>query len=156
MSCWQLVLIKWLANFISTEFSKRTYPTYCSIILLSVLISPSFFPEHFFCIFSNYIICSIVESRCLTELCCFDRFCMLSTRQQGRLPLSFYSPRDLPPKRSRTSSVLLPSFSGMMYEHLLYMTRLPFILFKLFCSVFTGSHRFNTCFRSTPIYLKNT
>lgn len=83
------------------------------------------------------------------ELCCFDRFCMLSTRQQGRLPLSFYSPRDLPPKRSRTSSVLLPSFSGMMYEHLLYMTRLPFILFKLFCSVFT-------CFRSTPIYLKNT
>ncbi|KAL9370567.1 hypothetical protein Peur_035707 [Populus x canadensis] len=45
------------------------------------------------------------------------KFCMLSTRQQGRLPLSFYSPRDLPPKRSRTSSVLLPSFSGMMILH---------------------------------------
>nr|TKR66146.1 hypothetical protein D5086_0000313880 [Populus alba] len=26
------------------------------------------------------------------------KFCMLSTRQQGRLPLSFYSPRELPPK----------------------------------------------------------
>lgn len=62
-------LIKWLANFISTEFSKRTYPTYFSIILLSVLISPSFFPEHFVCIFSNDIICSIVESRCLTVNC---------------------------------------------------------------------------------------